>query len=182
LSKSTALLPLLGIATTNPVAPFDVGINAAARREALHDLVVWIGLYSGYSRSLQQALTQASMAIAPTWADRAWLRPRRPTAPSRLDPVELAAIRLVAAELARQCEGLDSDPQVYPTLARAESDVLRDRARLSPYSDPRAPAVRLLDRQARALARAIRALEKRGLNPTVPARSEDERDAGAWSP
>ncbi|SFD04578.1 hypothetical protein SAMN04487968_1272 [Nocardioides terrae] len=180
LSKSTALLPLLGIATTNPVAPYDVAINTAARREALHDLVIWVGLYSGYSRSLQQALTQASTAIAPTWMDRAWLRPRRPSALSRLDPVELAAIRLVAAELARQREGLDSDPQVYSTLARAESDVLRDRARLVPYSEPRAPAVRLLERQARALARALHVLEKRGLNPTVAARSE-ERDAGAWS-
>ncbi|WP_459985352.1 hypothetical protein [Nocardioides sp. AN3] len=181
LSKSTAMLPLIGIATANPVAPYDVGINPAARREALHDLVVWVGLYSGYARSLQHALTQASMAIAPTWADRVWLRPRRPSTLSRLDPVELAAIRLVAAELARQREGLDSDPQVYPTLARAESDALRDRARLAPYSEPRAPAVRLLDRQARALARAIRALEKRGLNPTVPAQSDDERDAGPWS-
>jgi hypothetical protein len=165
LSKSTALMPLLAVATTNPVAPYDVAISPAARREALHDLAVWAGLYSGYGRTLQRALTQASLAIAPTWLDRARLRRRRPSTLSRLDPVELTAIRLVAAELARQQEGLDPDPQVYPILARAESEALRARARLLPYSDPRAPAVRLLDRQSRALARAIRALERKGLRP-----------------
>lgn len=165
LSKSTALMPLLAVATTNPVAPYDVAIGPAARRDALHDLAVWIGLYSGYGRTLQRALTQASSAIRPTWVDRAWLRPRRPGRLSRLDPVELTAIRLVAAELARQREGLDSDVQVYPLLARAESELLRDRARLLPYSDPRAPAVRLLERQCRALARAIRTLERKGLKP-----------------
>lgn len=165
LSKSTALMPLLAVATTNPVAPYDVAISATARRDALHDLAVWVGLYSGYGRVLQRALTQASMAISPTWVDRAWLRPRRPGAPSRLDPVELTAIRLVAAELVRQREGLDSDPQVYRVLARAESEALAGRARLLPYSDPRSATVRLLERQSRALARAIRALEKKGLGP-----------------
>jgi hypothetical protein len=147
LSKSAALMPLLGVAMTNPVAPYDSAISAAARRDALHDLAVWIGLYSGYGRNLQRALTQASMAIAPTWVDRMWLRPRRPRSPVRLDAVELTAIRVVAAELARQREGFDSDPRVYEALARAESELLRDRARLSPYSDPRGPAIRLLDRQ-----------------------------------
>ncbi|MGI8522794.1 MAG: hypothetical protein ACR2K3_05710 [Nocardioides sp.] len=165
LSKSTALMPLLAVATTNPVAPYDVAISAAARRDALRDLAVWIGLYSGYGRTLQRALTQASMAIAPTWIDRAWLRPRRPVAPNRLDPVELTAIRLVAAELARQREGLDSDPQVYPILVRAETDALQHRERLLPYSDPRSPTIRLLDRQFRALARAIRVLERKRLRP-----------------
>jgi hypothetical protein len=165
LSKSTALMPLLAVATTNPVAPYEVAISATARRDALHDLAVWVGLYSGYGRTLQRALTQASMAISPTWVDRAWLRPRRPGRLSRLDPVELTAIRLVAAELARQREGLDSDPQVYPILARAESEVRQQRARLLPYSDPSAPAVRLLDRQSRALARAIRVLDRKGLLP-----------------
>jgi hypothetical protein len=165
LSKSTALLPLLGVATTNPIAPYQVATTATARRDALHDLTVWIGLYSGYSRSLQQALTRASLAIAPTWVDRAWLRPRRPSSPSRWDPVELTAVRLVAAELARQREGLDPDPQVYPTLARAESEVMRDLARLAPFSDARAPSLRALDRQRIALGRAIRTLEKGGLGP-----------------
>ena len=165
LSKSTALLPLLGVATTNPIAPYQVATTAAARRAALHDLAVWIGLYGGYSRSLQQALTHASIAIAPTWADRAWLRPRRPGDPVRWDPVELTAVRLVAAELARQREGLDSDPEVYPTLAHAESEVMRDLARLAPFSDPRAPSVQALERRRIALVRAIRMLEKRGLSP-----------------
>lgn len=173
LSKSTALMPLLGIATTNPIAPYHVEITAAARREALHDLAVWIGLYSGYGRSLQHALTRASMAIAPTWADRAWLRPRRPRTPTRLDPVELTAVRLVAAELARQREGLDSDPQVYTTLARAESEVIRDQTRLAPFSDPRAPSLRVLNRQRLALARAIRVLQRSGLSPVDPAYDED---------
>jgi hypothetical protein len=100
---------------------------------------VWIGLYSGYGRNLQPALTQASMAIARTWVDRMWLRPRRPQSPGRFDAVELTAIRLVAAELARHREGLDSDPRVYAALAHAESEILRDRARLSPYSDPAHP-------------------------------------------
>ena len=165
LSKTTALMPLLGVATTNPIAPYQVEMPASARRDALRDLAVWIGLYSGYGRSLQHALTRASMEVAPTWADRAWLRPRRPRAESRLDPVEVIAIRLVAAELARQREGLDSDPQVYPTLARAESDVRRDLARLTPFSDSRAPAVRAMNRQRLALQRAVRALEKSGLGP-----------------
>jgi hypothetical protein len=159
-------MPLLGVAMTNPVAPYDSAISAAARRDALHDLAVWIGLYSGYGRSLQRALTQASMAISPTWVDRMWLRPRRPRAPDRLDAVELTAIRLVAAELARQREGLDADPRVFAALARAESELLRDRARLSPYSDPRGPTVRLLDRQVRTLTRAIRTLTRNGLAPT----------------
>jgi pimeloyl-ACP methyl ester carboxylesterase len=166
LSKSTALMPLLGVAMTNPVAPYDIAIDARARRDALHDLVVWIGLYSGFGRTLQRALTQASMAISPTWVDRMWLRPRRPRSPRRLDPVELTAIRLVAAELARQREGLDSDPRVYAALAHAESEMSRDRARFSPYSDPRGPAIRLLDRQVRTLARAIRTLERKGLGST----------------
>ena len=165
LSKSTALMPLLGVATTNPVAPYDSAISAAARRDALHDLAVWIGLYSGYGRTLQRALTRASTAISPTWADRLWLRPRRPRTPDRLDDVELTAIRLVAAELARQREGLDSDPRVYAALARAESEMQRDRARLAPYSDPHGPTLRLLDRQLRTLARAIRLLERKGLAP-----------------
>jgi pimeloyl-ACP methyl ester carboxylesterase len=165
LSKSTALMPLLGVAMTNPVAPYDSAISAVARRDALHDLAVWIGLPSGYGRALQRALTQASMAISPTWVDRMWLRPRRPRSPGRLDAVELTAIRLVAAELARQREGLDSDPRVYAALAHAESEMLRDRARLSPYSDPRGPAVRLLDRQVRTLSRAIRTLNRKGLAP-----------------
>ena len=168
LSKSTALMPLLGVATTNPIAPYHVEITASARRQALHDLAVWIGLYSGYGRSLQQALARASTVIAPTWADRAWLRPRRPSRLRRLDPVELTAIRLVAAELARQREGLESDPEVYATLARAESEVLRDLAHLAPYSDSRAPAVRLLNRQRLALTRAIRVLEESGLGPPRP--------------
>lgn len=166
LSKSTALLPLLSLAMTNPVAPYDCAIGAVARRDALHDLAVWIGLYSGYGRTLQRALTQASMAISPTWVDRMWLRPRRPRPPGRLDPVELTAIRLVAAELARQREGLDSDPRVYAGLTQAESEMLRDRARLSPYSDPRGPTVRLLDRQVRTLTRAIRTLNRSGLAPS----------------
>ena len=127
---------------------------------------MWIGLYSGYGRTLQRALTQASMAISPTWVDRIWLRPRRPRSPPQLDAVELTAIRLVAAELARQREGLDSDPRVYAALAHAESEMLRDRARLSPYSDPRGPAVRLLNRQVRALTRAIRTLDRKGVAPT----------------
>jgi hypothetical protein len=139
LSKSTALMPLLGVAMTNPVAPYDTVISPAARRDALRDLVVWIGLYSGYGRTLQRALTQASMSISPSWVDRMWLRPRRPRSPGRLDSVELTAIRLVAAELARQREGLDSDPWVYATLARAESELLRERAVLRPPW-PHAPA------------------------------------------
>ena len=166
LSKSTALMPLLSVAMTNPVAPYDSAISAAARRDALHDLAVWIGLYSGYGRNLQRALTQASMAIAPTWVDRMWLRPRRPPSPERLDAVELTAIRLVAAELARQREGLDSDPRVHAALAHAESELLRERARLSPYSDPRGPTMRLLDRQVRTLARAIQTLDRKGVAPT----------------
>ncbi len=166
LSKSTALMPLITVAMTNPVAPYDSAISAAARRDALHDLAVWIGLYSGYGRSLHRALTQASMAISPTWVDRMWLRPRRPRSPDGLDSVELTAIRLVAAELARQREGLDSDPRVYAALAHAESEMLRDRARLSPYSDPRGATVRLLDRQVRTLTRALRTLDRKGLGPT----------------
>jgi pimeloyl-ACP methyl ester carboxylesterase len=166
LSKSTALMPMLGVAMTNPVAPYDSAISAVARRDALHDLAVWIGLYSGYGRTLQRALTEASMAISPTWVDRMWLRPRRPRSPGRLDAVELTAIRLVAAELARQREGLDSDPRVYAALAHAESEMLRDLARLSPYSDPSGPAVRLLDHQVRTLGRAIRTLNRKGLAPT----------------
>ena len=166
MSKSTALMPLLGVAMTNPVAPYDSAIGASARRDALHDLAVWIGLYSGFGRTLHRALAQASMAISPTWFDRLWLRPRRPRSPDGLDPIELTAIRLVAAELARQREGLDSDPRVYAALAHAESELLRDRARLSPYSDPRGPTVRHLDRQARSLARAIRTLSRKGLAPT----------------
>ena len=165
LSKSTALMPLLGVAMTNPVAPYDSAISAAARRDALHDLAVWIGLYSGYGRTLQRALTQASMAISPTWVDRIWLRPRRPRSPGGLDAVELTAIRLVAAELARQREGLDSDPRVYAALTHAESELLRERARLSPYSDPRGPTVRLLDRQVRTLTRALRTLDRKELAP-----------------
>jgi hypothetical protein len=85
-----------------------------------------------------------------------------------LDPVELAAIRLVAAELVRQREGLDSDPTTYPTLARVESEISRDEARLAPFSDARAPALRQLGRQRRALQRAIRLLDKRGLRPVEP--------------
>jgi pimeloyl-ACP methyl ester carboxylesterase len=166
LSKSTALMPLLAVAMTNPVAPYDIAISAGARRDALHDLAVWIGLYSGYGRTLQRALTQASLAISPTWVDRMWLRPRRPRSPDRLDAVELTTIRLVAAELARQREGLDSDPRVYAALTHAESEMLRDRARLSPYSDARGPAVRLLDRQVGTLTRAIRTLDRKGLAPT----------------
>jgi hypothetical protein len=166
LSKSTALTPLLGVAMTNPVAPYDSAISAVARREALHDLAVWIGLYSGYGRTLQRSLTRASLAIAPTWVDRMWLRPRRPRSPACLDAVELTAIGLVAAELARQREGLESDVRVYAALARAESEMLRDRARLSPYSDPRGPTIRLLDRQVRTLTRAIHALDRNGLAPT----------------
>jgi len=166
LSKSTALMPLLGVAMTNPVAPYDSTISTAARREALHDLAVWIGLYSGYGRTLQRALTQASMAIAPTWVDRMWLRPRRPSLPGRLDAVELTAIRVLASELARRHEGLDSDPRVYAALATAESEMRRDRARLLPYSDPRGPTIRLLDHQLRTLNRAIRTLNRKGLAPT----------------
>jgi hypothetical protein len=98
--------------------------------------------------------------------DRMWLRPRRPRAPDRLDAVELTAVRLVAAELARRREGLESDPRVYAALARAESELLRDRARLSPYSDPGGPTIRLLDRQVRTLGRAIRMLKRNGLAPT----------------
>lgn len=174
LSKSTALMPLLAVATTNPIAPYHVDLTATARRQALYDVAVWVGLYSGYGRSLQRALTQASMAISPTWADRAWLRPRRPRSPSQLDPVELTAIRLVAAELARQREGLDSDPEVYLTLTRVESEVRRDHARLAPFSDPRAPALRTLNRQRLALTRAIRTLEKSGLGASPDARGGAE--------
>jgi pimeloyl-ACP methyl ester carboxylesterase len=166
LSKSTALMPLLGVATTNPVAPYDSTINTAARRDALQDLAVWIGLYSGYGRTLQRALTHASMAIAPTWVDRMWLRPRRPVPPDRLDPVELTAIRVLAAELARQREGLESDPRIYAALATAESQLRREHARLLPYSDPRGPTMRLLDHQLRTLDRAIRTLSRKGLAPT----------------
>lgn len=165
LSRSTALLPLLRVATSNPVAPYDIAIGAAARAGALSDLAVWIGLYSGYGRTLQRALTQASLAISPTWADRMWLRPRRPRPPRQLDPDELTAIRLVAAELARRREGLDSDPRVYAALAHAESQALLERARLVSYSDPRGPAVRQLDRQVRIFTRAIRLLERNGLAP-----------------
>jgi hypothetical protein len=105
------------------------------------------------------------LAIAPTWADRLWLRPRRPRSPDRLDAVELTSIRVVAAELARRREGLESDPRVYAALARAESELLRDRARLSPYSDPGGPTIRELDRQVRALGRALRTLRRNGLAP-----------------
>jgi hypothetical protein len=98
--------------------------------------------------------------------DRLWLRPRRPRLPRHLDAVELTAIRLVAAELARQREGLDSDPRVYAALAHAESEMHRDLARLSPYSDPHGPAVRLLNRHVRTLTRAIRTLDRKGLAPT----------------
>ncbi|WP_310961190.1 hypothetical protein [Nocardioides terrisoli] len=167
LSKSTALMPMLGVAMTNPVAPYDSVISTRARRDALHDLAVWIGLYSGYGGTLQRALTQASMAIAPTWADRMWLRPRRPRRPERLDPVELTAIRLVAAELVRQREGLDSDPQVHAALTRAHTQMREDRIQLSEHSAPHGPAVRVLDRQIRTLARAVRALDRRGLTPTT---------------
>jgi pimeloyl-ACP methyl ester carboxylesterase len=166
LSKSTALMPLLGVAMTNPVAPYDSAISAHARRDALHDLVVWIGLASGYAGNLQRSLTRASMAISPTWVDRLWLRPRRPRSPDRLDAVELTAIRLVAAELARQREGLDPDPRVYAALTHAESEMSRDLARLSPYSDPRGATVRLLGRQIRTLTRALRTLDRKGLTPT----------------
>jgi hypothetical protein len=165
LSKSTALLPLLGVATTNPVAPYDCTIGAAARRDALHDLAVWVGLYSGYGRTLHRALAQASTAISPTWADRMRLRPRRPRPPEALDDVELTATRLVAAELVRRREGLDSDPRVRAALAHAETELQRERARLAPYSDPRGPTIRLLDRQLRSLARALRLLDRKGVGP-----------------
>jgi len=162
LSKSTALFPLLNVVTSNPVAPYEIAIGGAARRAALHDLAVWIGLPSGYGRTLQTALTRASMAIAPGWADQMWLRPRRPRAPEQLDPVELAAIRLVAAELVRRREGIEPDPLVPALLARAESEIGRDRVRLAAHSDPRSPGLRRLDRQSRAIARAIRLLERHG--------------------
>lgn len=165
LSKSTALLPMLAVATSNPVAPYDSVISATARREALHDLAVWIGLYSGYGRTLQRALTQASLAIAPSWADRLWLRPRRPRPPGRLDPVEATAIRLVAAELVRQREGLDSDPQVHAALTAAAGHLRRERGRLAQHSTPKGPALRALDRQLRAVQRGLRLLERRGLEP-----------------
>ena len=67
--------------------------------------------------------------------------------------------------MARQREGLDPDPRVYAALAHAESEMLRDRAHLSPYSDPRGPTMRLLDRQVRILTRAIRTLDRKGLAP-----------------
>ena len=140
LSKSTALMPLLGVAMTNPVAPYDAAIGAASRKAALHDLVVWIGLPSGYGRTLHRALAQASVAIAPTWADRLWLRPRRPRAPGRLDDVELTAIRLVAAELARHREGLDPDPGSTPRslMPRARSCATAPASRHTPIlADPR---------------------------------------------
>lgn len=167
LSKSTALMSLLGVALTNPVAPYDVTVPGVARRKALHDVAVWIGLSSAYGGTLHRALTQASMAIAPTWADRLWLRPRRPRPPRHLDAVELTAIRLVAAELVRKREGFDSEPSVYAALTHAESEMRRDRARIAPYSDPRGSAVRDLDHQLRTLSRAIRMLERRGLAPAV---------------
>jgi hypothetical protein len=175
LSKSTALMPLLGVAMTNPVAPYDTAITPVARRDALHDLVVWIGFSSGYGRSLQRALTGASTAIAPRWGDRMRVRRRWPRSPERLDAVELTAIRLVAAELARQREGLDSDPWVYATLARAESELRRDHTRLSPYSDPRGPTLRLLDLRVRALTRAIRTLDRRGLAPSTRPPTDPQR-------
>lgn len=165
LSKSTALMPMLTVAMSNPVAPYDSAIGGAARRAALHDLAIWIGLYSGYGRTLQRALTQASLAIAPAWADRMWLRPRRPRAPARLDPVEATVIRLVAAELVRRAEGLDGDPQVHGLLLEAERQLLRERGRLAQHSAPKGPALRSLDRQVRAVQRALRLLERRGLVP-----------------
>jgi hypothetical protein len=124
-----------------------------------------VGLYSGYGRTLQWALTRASLAIAPTWADRMWLRPRRPRSPGRLDRVEAAAIRWVAAELARQREGLDPDPQVHAALTEAERRLRRERGRLAQHSAPKGPALRRLDRQLRAVQRGLRVLERRGLAP-----------------
>jgi hypothetical protein len=166
LSKSTALLPLLSVAMTNPVAPYDSVISATARRDALLDLAVWIGLYSGYGRNLHRALTQASLAISPTWADRMWLRPRRPRPPDRLDAVELTSIRLVAAELVRRREGLDSDPRVRAALSLAANQLRGDRDRLAEHSAPQGPAVRLLDRQLRTLDRALRVLDRHGSTPS----------------
>jgi hypothetical protein len=166
LSKGTALEPLLGLAMSNPVAPYDSAIGAKVRSGALHDVVEWIGLYSGYGRTLHDSLATASIAIAPTWVDRLWLRPRRPASPDRIDVVEASAIRLVAAELARQREGLRSDPRIYPGLADAEIGLQRERARLAPYSDPRGPTIRLLDHQSHTLHRALRVLNRSGLAPT----------------
>lgn len=163
LSKSTALMPMLTVAMSNPVAPYDSRIGHGPRRDALHDLAVWVGLYSGYGRTLQRALTQASLTIAPTWADRMWLRPRRPRPPAALDPIEATAIRLVAAELARRAEGLESDPQMHAMLLEAERQLLRERGRLAQHSAPKGPMVRRLDRQVGAVQRALRMLERRGL-------------------
>ena len=63
LSAEDSLIPLLLIAASNPVAPFEVGTSNATRKKAMGDLSVFLGLTSSHGTKVFESLEAATRIV-----------------------------------------------------------------------------------------------------------------------
>lgn len=76
--------------------------------------------------------------------------------------------RLLAAEILRDMQNLDSDPSVWQTLVQIEIEVRRELERLDEFSDESAPGIKELKKKVDTVARALKYLREEGLEPDAP--------------
>lgn len=82
---------------------------------------------------------------------------------STAEDVEVTVIQLLTAAILRSREGLEQDLGVWLALSEIQRQTGREVARLSAYSDEKAPGVEALRRKARAADRAMAYLVKNHL-------------------
>jgi pimeloyl-ACP methyl ester carboxylesterase len=73
LSKEEAVLALVALATANPVRPYEIDVPDDVRRQAFHDLTVWMGLGGGLGENLHIAMQSASKAVYPVDQWKLWV-------------------------------------------------------------------------------------------------------------
>ncbi|MER6941706.1 hypothetical protein, partial [Nocardioides sp. NPDC000441] len=80
LSKEEAVLALVALATANPVRPYEIDVPDDVRRQAFHDLTVWMGLGGGLGENLHIAMQSASKAVYPVDQWKLWVGSRQAAA------------------------------------------------------------------------------------------------------
>ncbi|AWB87651.1 hypothetical protein [Mycetocola zhujimingii] len=92
------------------------------------------------------------------------------------ETLESVVGRRLAAEILRQRQHLDPDPDVWGVLAVTEIEVRREHERLDEFSDESAPALKELKRKIDAIERAMKYLTDNGLEPGVDAPTRSKSD------
>jgi pimeloyl-ACP methyl ester carboxylesterase len=241
LSKTESVIPLISIATTNVIRPFEIDVPREQRRRAMEDLTLTMGVGRQMGADAFDAVSQARDAIkaggGPNWVKWATLGLGAAAvvaatgglallaAPGAIgaaaitsalaafgpggmigglltagtlvsagggsiaiglaSPVTTAATveavvtTQLAAAILRKSQGLEQDPTTWNSLVETAIEVRREHARLEPFSDESAPALKQLKHKLDSIDRALNYLHRHGLAPKDSAELPSEQLSGA---